>query len=184
MGRLKSPKPAWLKTDRPLVRNGQKMRNGQKNLACGNSVFFHYLIFAEVSDLKGVVRIIIGSVCKRFGSSYVLSTFEMDAVDSWNFIGDLWLINSADRDKYFVLTILWLFPPAWDAFKFTLNVCFVCPFVVIDPTDSGATTELLVQAICLSISNLSPTRIPVFLPMVKKLACLTASDRPIAFYRL
>ena len=36
----------------------------------------------------------------------------------------------------------------------TLQVSFVCPFVVIDPADLGATAEF--QALCLSIFNLSP----------------------------
>ena len=56
-------------------------------------------------------------------------------------------------------SLLWLFSPDWpgDAFELTLKVGFICPFVVIDPTDLGATQKLS-QAICLSIFNLSPTR--------------------------
>ena len=46
---------------------------------------------------------------------------------------------------------------AWDEVKLTLKVGFICPFVVIDPTDLGVTTELLFQALCLSIFNLSQT---------------------------
>ena len=30
---------------------------------------------------------------------------------------------------------VWLFIPAWDAFILTLDVGFIRPFVVIDPTD-------------------------------------------------
>ena len=31
--------------------------------------------------------------------------------------------------------LVWLFSPAWDAVILTLDVGFICPFVVIDPTD-------------------------------------------------
>ena len=41
------------------------------------------------------------------------------------------------------------FSPAWDAVKLTLKVCFICPFVVIDPTDLGATI-VVAQALCLT----------------------------------
>ena len=34
---------------------------------------------------------------------------------------------------------LWLFSLAWDAVKLTLQVGFISPFVVIDPTGLGAT---------------------------------------------
>jgi hypothetical protein len=36
--------------------------------------------------------------------------------------------------------LVWLLSPAWDAVILTLDVGFICPFVVIDPTDEGATT--------------------------------------------
>ena len=36
---------------------------------------------------------------------------------------------------------------AWDTVKLTLKVGFICPFVVIDPTYLGATTELLSLAL-------------------------------------
>ena len=39
---------------------------------------------------------------------------------------------------------------------FNLKVGFIYPFVVIDPTDLGATTELLFQALYWSILNLTP----------------------------
>ena len=45
----------------------------------------------------------------------------------------------------------------WDAVKLTLQVGFICPFVVIDPTDLGATI-VVAQALCLTIFNLSPTQ--------------------------
>ena len=35
--------------------------------------------------------------------------------------------------------IAWLFSPAWDTIEVTLQVGFICPFVVIDPTYLGAT---------------------------------------------
>ena len=53
--------------------------------------------------------------------------------------------------------LIWLFSPAWDAVKLTLKVGFICPFVVEDPTDLGATI-VVAQALCLSIFNLSPTQ--------------------------
>ena len=33
---------------------------------------------------------------------------------------------------------LWLFAPTWDAVKLTLKAGFICPFVVIEPTNLGA----------------------------------------------
>ena len=54
-------------------------------------------------------------------------------------------------------TLLWLFSPAWDAVKLTLHVGFICPFVVVDPTDLGATI-VVAKALCLTIFNLSPTQ--------------------------
>ena len=65
-------------------------------------------------------------------------------------------------------TLLWLFSPAWDAVILTLQVGFIRPFVVIDPTDLGATI-VVGQTLCLTIFNLSPTQKPAFLPMVIKL---------------
>ena len=53
--------------------------------------------------------------------------------------------------------LLWLFSPSWDAVNLTLKVGFIWLFVVIDPTDLGATRELLFQALSLSIFNLSRT---------------------------
>ncbi len=37
---------------------------------------------------------------------------------------------------------VWLFSPARDAVKVTLEFGFICPFVGIDPTDWGATTAV------------------------------------------
>ena len=48
--------------------------------------------------------------------------------------------------------LLWQFFP--DFIKLTLKVVFICPFVVIDPTDLGATI-IFAQALCLTIFNLS-----------------------------
>ena len=46
-------------------------------------------------------------------------------------------------------TLLWLFSSAWDAIKLTLQVGFIsgCLFVVIDPTNLGATI-VVAQALC------------------------------------
>ena len=53
--------------------------------------------------------------------------------------------------------LIWLFSLAWDAVKLTLKVGFICPFVVNDPTDLGATI-VVAQALCLSIFKISPTQ--------------------------
>ena len=53
--------------------------------------------------------------------------------------------------------LICLFSPACDAVKLTLKAGFICPFVVDDPTDLGATI-VVAQALCLSIFNLSPTQ--------------------------
>ena len=40
-------------------------------------------------------------------------------------------------------SLVWLFSLAWDAVKLTcLDVAFICPFVVFDPTDLGATSAV------------------------------------------
>ena len=53
-------------------------------------------------------------------------------------------------------TLVWLFPLAWDAIELTLQVDFICPFVVIDPTDLRATI-VVAQVLCLTIFNISQT---------------------------
>ena len=53
--------------------------------------------------------------------------------------------------------LIWLFSLAWDAVKLNLKVGFICPLVVDDPPDLGATI-VVAQALCLSIFNLSPTQ--------------------------
>ena len=61
-------------------------------------------------------------------------------------------------------SLVWLFSPAWDAVNSPCQeVGFICPFVVIDPTDLGATTAIarnLLRDLCLTISYLSPTQNP------------------------
>ena len=52
--------------------------------------------------------------------------------------------------------LLWLFSPALDAVKLTLQVGFIFPFVVIDHADLGATI-VVAQALSLTFFNLSPT---------------------------
>ena len=150
----------------------------------------------------------------------MLSTFEMNTVDSFNFQRIFFLLmNSVDWDNYFAFNpknskienLSWSLLCSWNDFEFgnallafgrfagstmgsdmliffrdfpwrsglleywiqwyvrgycfgcsllpgTLKVGFICPFVVIDPTDLGATTELLFQALCLFIFNVSPTQ--------------------------
>ena len=49
--------------------------------------------------------------------------------------------SAASQIQWWVPTVLffWLFSPAWDAVQLTLQVGFICPFVVIDPSNSGST---------------------------------------------
>ena len=74
--------------------------------------------------------------------------------------------------------LIWLFSPAWDAVKLTLKVGFICPFVVDDPTDLGATI-VVAQALCCPSSTYPLRRKPAFLPMVIKLTCLSSNLEPI-----
>ena len=57
--------------------------------------------------------------------------------------------------------LLWLFSPAWNAVNLIMQVGFICPFVVSDPTDLGATI-VVARALCLTI-------FPAFLPIIIKL---------------
>ena len=58
------------------------------------------------------------------------------------------------------------------AIKLTLKVGYICPFVVIDPTNLGATMELLFQDLCLSILKLSPTQNACLFTDGNKASCL------------
>ena len=49
-------------------------------------------------------------------------------------------------------TLLWLFSPAWDTLKLTLQVGFICPFEVIDPTNLDMTIGAA-QALCLTLPS-------------------------------
>ena len=60
--------------------------------------------------------------------------------------------------KCMFTALLSLFSPAWDSMKFTLRICFICPFVVIDPANLVATI-VFAQALHLTIFNLSLTHI-------------------------
>jgi hypothetical protein len=65
-----------------------------------------------------------------------------------------------------------MFSPAWHAFMLTLDVGFICCFVVIDPTDQGATTVVVPGPM---VDNFLPTTDVESLPlysMVLKLACV------------
>ncbi len=45
-------------------------------------------------------------------------------------------IRSVRYDRMFgAIGLVWLFSLAWDAVILALDVGFICPFVVIDPTD-------------------------------------------------
>ncbi len=70
------------------------------------------------------------------------------------------------------LPLVWLFSPAWDAVTLTLEFGIIYPFVVIDPTDKGATT-VVAPAPGLMIDNFLPIPDAESLPlyrMVLKLA--------------
>ena len=53
-------------------------------------------------------------------------------------------------------TLLWLFSPAWDAVKQTLQVGFICPLLVIDPTNSGETFVVAPTCPGLMLDHLQP----------------------------
>ena len=87
--------------------------------------------------------------------------------------------SAASQIQWWVPTVLffWLFSPAWDAVQLTLQVGFICPFVVIDPTDFGATI-VVAQAVCLTIFNLSPTqKTCLFTDGNKSSVCVTPGTR-------
>ena len=71
---------------------------------------------------------------------------------------------------------VWLFSPACDAVKLTLQeVGFICPFVVVDPTDLGATT---VVAPGLMLDNFLPIQaipdaesLPFYPSVLKLVVC-------------
>ena len=74
--------------------------------------------------------------------------------------------------------LLWQFFPAF--IKITLKVGFICPFVVIDPTDLGATI-VVAQALCLTIFNLSLTQNTcLFTDGNKASVCASAAPSPAA----
>ena len=81
--------------------------------------------------------------------------------------------------------LIWPFSPAWDTVKLTQKVGFICPFVVDDPTNLGA-TMVDAQALCLSIFNLSPTQKTCLFTdgiiMVIKLTCLSVCLSVIITY--
>ena len=68
-------------------------------------------------------------------------------------------------------TLLWLFSPTWDAVKLTLQVSFICPFVVIDPTHLGATI-VVAQPYAQPSSTYPRRRKPAFLPIIIKPVCV------------
>jgi hypothetical protein len=49
-------------------------------------------------------------------------------------IGSVGMLNTIVCSRALVWQ-LWLFSPAWDAVILALDVGFICPLVVIDPTD-------------------------------------------------
>ena len=73
-------------------------------------------------------------------------------------------------------TLLWLFSPAWDTVQPKLQVGFICPLVVIDPTNLGATI-VVAQAWCLTIFNLSQKQnICLFTYGNKAIVCVCLTD--------
>ncbi len=70
--------------------------------------------------------------------------------------------------------LVWLFSPAWDAGILTLDAGLICPFVVIEPADFGATT---VVAPGRTIDTYPQRRIPAFVPYgIKASLCVCAES--------
>ena len=68
--------------------------------------------------------------------------------------------------------LVWLFSPVWDAVILTLDVGFICPFVVIDPTDLGATIVVAPgRMLDIFLSSPDAESLPSY-RMVLKLACV------------
>ena len=72
--------------------------------------------------------------------------------------------------------LLWLFSPALDAVKLTLQVGFIFPFVVIDHADLGATI-VVAQALSLTFFNLSPTQKTYLFTVGNKASVCEGSSR-------
>jgi hypothetical protein len=67
--------------------------------------------------------------------------------------------------------LVWLFSPAWDAVTLTLDVGFICLFVVIDPTDYRAAMVVAPgQMIDRFLSIPDAESLPLY-RMVLKLVC-------------
>ena len=71
--------------------------------------------------------------------------------------------------------LVWLFSPAWDAVTLTLDVGFICPFVVIDPTDLGATMVVAPGRMIDSFLSIPDAESLPLYRMVLKLACVCAA---------
>ena len=77
--------------------------------------------------------------------------------------------------------MVWLFTLAWDAFVLTLDIGFICPFVVIDPGDQGATVVAPEQM----IDNFPPIPDAESLPLYRmglKLACVRRLMRRVWYF--
>jgi hypothetical protein len=75
--------------------------------------------------------------------------------------------------------LVWLFSLAWDAVIITLDVGFICPFVVIDPTYWGATTVVAPGRMIdnfLPISDALAESLSLY-RMALKLACVSKKTR-------
>jgi hypothetical protein len=68
--------------------------------------------------------------------------------------------------------LVWLFSPAWDAVTLTLDVGFICPSVVIDPTDLGATMVVAPGRMIDSFLSIPDAESLPLYRMVLKLACV------------
>jgi hypothetical protein len=72
--------------------------------------------------------------------------------------------------------IFWLFSPAWDAIKLTLEFDSICCFVVIDPANEGATTILAPGQMIDNFLTIPQTESLLLHCMALKTACANYSE--------
>ena len=75
--------------------------------------------------------------------------------------------------------LVWLFSPAWDAVTLNLDAGFIRPFVVIDPTDYGATMVVAPGRMIDSFLSIPDAESLPLYRMVLKLACVSNTDKTV-----
>ena len=94
-----------------------------------------------VYNVQVLVSILNFETCCSNSADLLVQWYVHAALLQW-FLLRIRFVRSPDT-IVFLGTLLWLFSPAWNAIKPTLNVDLICPFVVIDPSDLGATMETI-----------------------------------------